>query len=84
MPAPADRRRPKRRMWNTRLDQAEGLETIRRARETRAEARRVIEQARQGRETTVTIIAGVPARSGVSYEAWDRKVRQEAGTKKSR
>jgi hypothetical protein len=51
MPAPADR-----------LDQLDALETIRRAREVQAEARPLIAQARQARETAA-IIAGVPARS---------------------
>jgi hypothetical protein len=42
------------------------LETIRRAREVRAETRRLIEQARQARETAA-IIACVPAR----FDPWD-------------
>jgi len=72
-----DRRRPEGMMSNTRMDQIDVLdvlETIRRAREVRAETQRLIEQARQARETAA-IIAGVPARFGVSYQAWDWKVR---------
>jgi hypothetical protein len=75
MPTPADRRRIQRMMSNTRPDQLDVLETIRRAREIRAETRRLIAWARQVRETAA-ITAGVPAR--VSYQAWDRKGRQQA------
>jgi hypothetical protein len=75
MPAPDDRRRTEVMMSNTRGDQIDVLETIRRAREVRAASRRLIEQARQARETAA-ITAGVPARSSVSYQAWDRRVRQ--------
>jgi hypothetical protein len=49
-------------MSNTRMHQIDVLETIRRAREVRAEARRLIEQARQARETAA-IITSVRARS---------------------
>jgi hypothetical protein len=81
MPARADRRRTERMMSNTQMDQLDVLETIRRAREIRAETRRLIEQARQARDGAA-IIAGVPIRSGVSYQAWDWKVRQEGGKTK--
>jgi deoxycytidylate deaminase len=66
MPPPADRRRTERMRSNTRLNQLDPQETIRRARAVRAESRRLIEQARQVRETTA-ITAGVPARS----DLWD-------------
>jgi hypothetical protein len=67
MPAPADRRRTERMMMsNTRMDQIDVLETIRRAREVREETRRLIEQARQARETAA-ITAGVPA----IFDLWD-------------
>jgi hypothetical protein len=69
MPAPADRRRTEGMRSNARLDQIDVLETIRRAREVRAEARRLIEQARQAREMAA-IIGGVPVRSCL----WDTVV----------
>jgi hypothetical protein len=65
MPVPADRRsteRMMRMMSYTRLDQIDIEETIRRAREVRAEARQLIEHARQVRETAA-IITGVRVRS---------------------
>jgi deoxycytidylate deaminase len=63
---PGDRRRTEGRMSNTRLNQLDPQETIHRAREVRAEARRLIEHARQVRETAA-IITGVPVRS----DLWD-------------
>ena len=59
---PPTDRRTEGMMSSTRLDQTDVLETIRRAREVRAEARRLIEQARQARETAA-IITSVRARS---------------------
>jgi len=61
MPTPAARRRTKGLMSDTRLDQMDAEETIRRAREVRAETRRLIEQARKARQTAASI-GGVPAR----------------------